>query len=84
MNNDPRCSTDNPMFEHVAQTGVGSYLTPGSPLRFEGLDRQPVAAAPALGADTDAVLGSLLGLSDRDIGDLHARGVVAGPRVAAA
>ena len=79
VRDDPRCSTDNPVFERIRQPGVGSYLTPGSPLRFSGLERRSVAPAPTLGADTDAVLNSLLGLSDHVIGDLHDRGVVAGP-----
>jgi 2-methylfumaryl-CoA isomerase len=75
---DPRCSTDNPMFENVFQPGIGHYRAPGSPLRFEGLDRQPVAAAPQLGADTDKVLSEVLGLPDLEIAKLHDRGVVAG------
>lgn len=76
---DPRCSVDNPVFEEIAQPGVGSMLAPGSPLQFDGMDRQPVAAAPLLGEHTDEVLAQTLGLSSGEIGLLHDRGVVAGP-----
>ena len=31
---DPRCSPANPMFQEVEHPGVGRYLTPGSPLDF--------------------------------------------------
>lgn len=52
---DARCSTDNPMFSRVEQPGIGTVLTPGSPLSFS---RDPVpsaAPAPRLGADTESV-----------------------------
>src|SRR6056297_1947233 len=31
---DPDLSTDNPIFSEVEQPGIGTYLTPGSPLAF--------------------------------------------------
>jgi 2-methylfumaryl-CoA isomerase len=76
---DPRCSTQNPMFAEVDQPGIGSYLMPGSPLAFSDAERLPAAPAPALGEHTDEVLAGVLGLSGREIGQLHDRGVVAGP-----
>jgi len=76
---DPRCSSANPMFEEVEQPGIGTYLMPGSPLDFGALDRVPVRRAPLLGEHTDEVLGDLLGLSDAEIGRLHDGGVIAGP-----
>jgi 2-methylfumaryl-CoA isomerase len=76
---DPRVSTHNPMFEEIEHPGVGSYLAPGSPVDFTGLGRLPVRRAPILGEHTDEVLAGVLGLSDREIGGLHDRGVVAGP-----
>jgi 2-methylfumaryl-CoA isomerase len=77
---DPRCSTANPMFEEIEHPGVGHYLAPGSPLHFTGLGRQPVRRAPILGEHTDEVLAGVLGLSQHEIGVLHDRGVVAGAR----
>ncbi|MET0205606.1 MAG: CoA transferase [Thermoleophilaceae bacterium] len=76
---DPRCSSDNPMFEEVEQPGIGSYLMPGSPAAFSGAERLPPERAPKLGEHTDEVLSAVLGLSDAEIGGLHDRGVVAGP-----
>ncbi len=76
---DPRCSPQNPMFEEVLQPGIGTYLMPGSPLDFGALDRVPVRRAPLLGEHTDEILADLLGLSDAEIGRLHHGGVVAGP-----
>ncbi len=79
VDEDPRCSTENPMFEMVEQPGIGSYLMPGSPLEFGAFERVPVRPAPALGEHTDEVLSDLLGLTDAEIGRLHEDGVVAGP-----
>jgi 2-methylfumaryl-CoA isomerase len=76
---DPRCSTENPMFAEVEQPGIGTYLVPGSPLAFGGCERVPPARAPLLGEHTDEVLHTILGLSDAAIGRLHDEGVVAGP-----
>ena len=79
VGNDPRCSPANPMFAEVDQPGVGTYLTPGSPLEFFGHDRIPPALAPRLGQHTDEILGGILGLSAVEIGRLHDDGVVTGP-----
>ncbi len=75
---DPRCSPANPLFERVVQPGIGTMLMPGSALRFAGMASGPVAPAPRLGADTDAILAGILGLSGAAIGKLHDRGVVGG------
>ena len=53
---DPRCSTDNPMFTMVDHP-VGTYLTPASPLRFSRSGRLPARPSPRLGEHTDEVLG---------------------------
>jgi 2-methylfumaryl-CoA isomerase len=81
VSEDPRCSTANPMFAEVEQPGVGSYLMPGTPLRFSGLPRSPVRRAPLLGEHTEEVLGDVLGLSATEIGRLHDAGTVAGVHV---
>jgi 2-methylfumaryl-CoA isomerase len=85
VDEDPRCSTDNPMFEEVEQPGIGTYLVPGSPLDFGNVERLQPRRAPLLGEHTDEVLSELLGLDDAEIGRLYEQGVVAGPaKVAAA
>jgi 2-methylfumaryl-CoA isomerase len=58
--------TANPLFSWLHQDGLGEYLAPGMPIAFDGR-HPPSAAAPALGADTAAVLADLLGLTSADI-----------------
>ena len=48
VDEDPRCSTENPLFEEVEQPGIGTYLMAGSPLDFSSTERLP--AAPGAGA----------------------------------
>jgi len=76
---DSDCSVDNPLFEKVDQPGIGEYLMPSNPLKFEGMGSIPVTPAPALGQHTDEILADTLGLSSSEIGTLHDKGVVAGP-----
>jgi 2-methylfumaryl-CoA isomerase len=79
VRDDPRVSTQNPMFSEVQQPEIGTYLMPGSPLVFSAAERLTAVRAPALGEHTDEVLAGVLGLSDTEIGRLHDEGVVAGP-----
>lgn len=78
VDQDPRCSTDNPMFEIVEHPRLGEFLMNGSALNFSGIDRVPVGRAPVLGEHTDQVLSAVLGLGDAEIARLHDKGVVAG------
>jgi len=55
---DARCSTDNPMLTMVEHP-VGTYLTPASPLTFSASGRLPAAPSPQLGQHTDEVLAEL-------------------------
>jgi 2-methylfumaryl-CoA isomerase len=77
VDEDPRVSTANPMFEAVDHPGVGTYLMPGSPLDFAGLERLPVRRAPQLGEHTEEILADVLGLSPQEIGRLDDSGTVA-------
>ncbi len=79
VEDDPRCSPANPMFDQVEQPGIGTYLMSGSPLDFSQVERLPARRAPALGEHTEEVLADVLGLSAAEIGRLHDDGVVAGP-----
>ncbi len=76
---DPDCSTDNPMFSMVEQPGIGSYLMPATPMDFSQVARLPARPAPQLGEHTDEILLDVLGLSSREVGQLHDEGIVAGP-----
>jgi len=77
VDGDPRCSTENPIFEEVEQPGIGTYLMAGSPLEFSEVERVPVAPAPMLGEHTEEVLADVLGLTDPEIGRLEDDGVIA-------
>ncbi|MEI7891809.1 MAG: CoA transferase [Myxococcales bacterium] len=76
---DTECSAQNPLFSNVEQPGIGTYLTPASPLDFSEVPRLSATRAPLLGEHTDEVLSSILGLTSGDIGKLHDEKVVAGP-----
>lgn len=77
---DPRCSLENPMFAEIEQPGIGTFIVPGSPLDFSGAPRQPPRRAPMVGEHTDEVLAEVLGLSDGAIAKLHDARIVAGPQ----
>jgi 2-methylfumaryl-CoA isomerase len=68
----------NPLLGLINQPGVGPLLAPGSPLAMDGTTGP--RPAPALGADTAAVLTGLLGLSAAEVGALAGRGIIGGPR----
>lgn len=78
---DPLCSPANPMMGQINQPGIGQLLAAGSPLGFGALPRAAPRPAPALGADTEFVLGDVLKLPDGEIGRLFDSGIVAGPDI---
>jgi 2-methylfumaryl-CoA isomerase len=65
----------NPMLSEIDHPSRRRYLTPGAAATLAGEPRGPVKAAPSLGADTDAVLSEVLGLSSADISRLRDAGV---------
>lgn len=75
---DPECSTENPLFASVEQPGIGQYLVPHNPLYFETAQREDPMPAPSLGQHTDEILAETLGMSAGEIGLLHDSGIVAG------
>jgi 2-methylfumaryl-CoA isomerase len=75
---DPRASEDNPMFNTLEQPGIGSYLVPASPLEFTASGRLSARRAPRLGEHTEAILADVLGLGEAEIGRLFDAGTVAG------
>ena len=76
---DPRCSTANPMFAELEQPGIGRFLVPGSPLDFGAFPRENPRPAPILGEHTDEVLASVLKMSSGEIGRLRDKRIVGGP-----
>ena len=69
----------NPMFSTVTQPGVGELSSPSLALDFSALAREPARPAPVLGQHTEQVMQEILGLSTAAYGQLHDRGIVAGP-----
>jgi 2-methylfumaryl-CoA isomerase len=59
VQNDPRASLENPMFEDIEQTGIGRIRASGSPLNFVGKERLTIRPASPVGADTAAVIDDL-------------------------
>lgn len=66
---DQRMAIDVPHGEH------GAVRMLGFPIKFSQAPAQPVAAAPALGADTERVLRQF-GFAEQDIHGLQERGVI--------
>jgi 2-methylfumaryl-CoA isomerase len=84
VNEDPRMSTDTPMWEELEQPGIGSYKMPASPLEFSNAERLDPMRAPRLGEHTEEILSDVLGMTDSEIGKLSESGVVAGVEKVAA
>ena len=74
---DPDCSTQNPLFERVSQPGIGDYLAPSSPIRFSDASNLGSLTAPVLGQHTEEILAEDLGLSGAHIGRLYDAKIVA-------
>jgi 2-methylfumaryl-CoA isomerase len=79
VHEDARCSVANPIFGMIEQPGAGRIMANAIPLGFGRDGRLPPQPAPCLGADTEAVLTEILGLSGAQYGELHDAGIVGGP-----
>lgn len=79
IEHDSDCSTENPMFGMVEQPDIGEYLMPATPMDFSQVPRTPPLPAPRLGQHTDEILLDILGLTEREVGQLHDDGIIAGP-----
>jgi 2-methylfumaryl-CoA isomerase len=75
LEEDPRCSTSNPLFEMVHAPHLGELLTPRSPIGTAGA--VSALMPPRLGEHTRAVLGQVLNLPEHAIEDLCRRGIAA-------
>jgi 2-methylfumaryl-CoA isomerase len=77
VESDEDCSAENPMMGEVSQSGIGSYLASGSPIRFSETENLSALPAPVLGQHTEEILKEDLGLSDGEVGKLLETGIVA-------
>ncbi len=62
-------------FTH-AQADTGMVNLPNSPMRYAGSAMQKLVPAPALGGNTDEVLGDMLGLNEKQLAALRAEGAI--------
>ena len=80
----PRLLADHPVYRHwgwpapIEQPGIGPLLLEGAALEGSRMGRPSVRPAPLLGADTDAIAISLLGLDPPRVAELRAAGVLGG------
>ncbi len=79
LEQDADMSLSNPMFSNVEHPGIGTFLTPRHPANFAAMETKSAGAAPVLGEHTEEILGDLLGLGDKAIGQLFDKGVVDAP-----
>ena len=70
---------DNPMFHHMMQPGIGSYLVPAHPVSFDQAPTLAPRIAPALGQHTEEILHQTLQMTTGEMGKLFDRGIVASP-----
>ena len=78
LEEDPRCSLENPLFRIIDQPGIGPHMAPHIPLDFSKFPRGEITPAPQHGEHSEAVLSDVLGLSSQNIGKLFDTGIVAG------
>ncbi|MGH7778501.1 MAG: CaiB/BaiF CoA transferase family protein, partial [Candidatus Binataceae bacterium] len=64
------------MILHAQHPGFDSLLVPGSPLKIAGSNATPDTHAPDLGADTETVLGELLGCDKSRLTELRRKSII--------
>jgi len=77
---DPDLSTDNPMFRHLVQPGMGGFPVPGHPVQFSDVARSAPQVAPSLGMHTEEILCDVAGMCDTEVAQLFDAGVVESPQ----
>lgn len=74
---DSRLFMDNPRFQTITHPSGLTYPAAGPAATLAKEPRGPIVPAPHLGAHTDEILATVLGMASGQIADLHDRGVVA-------
>ena len=65
-----------PMNHGAMNEPVAGAVGAGFPVRFSGGELPPLPGAPTLGMHNDEILSGILGLSDSELDELRAQGVV--------
>jgi 2-methylfumaryl-CoA isomerase len=73
---DPALVAENPVFGHAPNPSGFDYPAAGAFATIPQLERLPPRPAPHLGADSDAVMTGLLGLSPSELDNLKSQGLV--------
>ncbi len=81
---DPHVRDRHMLIEVPRPDGGEPLLVVGNPIKLSGTAEGPVRSWPMLGEHTDAILAADLGLSQAEIADLRAKGVVGGGAATAA
>jgi 2-methylfumaryl-CoA isomerase len=79
-----RNNAGNPMFANLRQPGLGTFPVPSTPVSFSEAFRTGPKVAPALGVNTEEILGDVVGLPDVEIAQFFDDGVVQSPAFCAA
>ncbi len=74
LSNDPDLNRRE-IFVTVKHPVRGDFKMPGWPVKMSG-SKVPITAAPLLGADSDAVYGELLGLSEKELAALREEKII--------
>ncbi|RYE54224.1 MAG: hypothetical protein EOP20_12185, partial [Hyphomicrobiales bacterium] len=70
LEKEPRLFAKNPIFSPVTHAGGDAYPTPGAAARIPGEARHAPPSSPRIGANTDELLATLLGMTDGEIAAL--------------
>jgi formyl-CoA transferase len=73
---DPHIRGARGMILEREQPGLGEVTLLGNPIKMSATDPAPRGPAPELGGDTNSVLESLLGLSNKEIDGLREKGAL--------
>lgn len=76
VSEDPHIAGSRGMVVDVEQPGLGTVKLQGNPIKMSATNPVPRGPAPSLGADTESVLKTLLGMSDEEYQRLVENGAV--------
>jgi formyl-CoA transferase len=75
VSEDPHVAVARGMVVEVDQPGLGKVRLQGNPVKMSATDPKPRGPAPALGGDTDQILGEL-GFGEEEIGRFRKSGAI--------
>lgn len=73
---DPQVAGERNMFPLQTQEGLGTLPVTNTPIRFSRSAVRAPEPAPMLGQDNEEILSSMLGMSEAEIAELKANGVI--------